>query len=495
MVAARILARCARHIPYGAAAVVSTSCALADEGPTFSVEKVDLKRVTHLQTLGFRSKGGSNAKSFGYAKFISDDDCVLGDVLLKAHAGPREVTGYMRAGPRSELHFDPKETRAAIVTCGGLCPGLNTVTQELYRCLTSQYGVGTVLGAVGGYAGVAAGRWRHLDDDTCDALYARGGTLLETSRGKQDATAMADALEAAGVDALFVVGGDGTIRGASYLCDELDRRSSTISVAAIPKTIDNDIPLIDRSFGFDTAVAEAKRAIDVAVVEARSFPRGLGVVRLMGRDAGFLAVHAALAAPGDVDACLVPEKGFAVDGLFEYVGERLESKGHAILVVAEGVDARVTDAAGNPVDVDGDIGPWLCAAARAHFDGSPGRAAVSLKYVDPSYTVRSQASVPADTIFCSRLAAHACHGAMAGYTAFAVGTVNSHFAEIPLADFENRAAITSVTGRLFQDLVRSTGQPQFTQAADYACDDDLESPSGGCVVTWAGESTTGVQPV
>lgn len=306
---------------------------------------------------------------------------------------------------------------------------------------------------------------------------------------------MADALEAAGVDALFVVGGDGTIRGAALLCEELESRGSKISVAAIPKTIDNDIPLIDRSFGFDTAVAEAKRAIDVAVVEARSFPRGLGVVRLMGRDAGFLAVHAALAAPGDVDACLVPEKGFAVDGLFEYVGERLDAKGHAILVVAEGVDARVTDAAGNPVDVDGDIGPWLCAAARAHFDGSPGRAAVSLKYVDPSYTVRSQASVPADTIFCSRLAAHACHGAMAGYTAFAVGTVNSHFAEIPLADFENRAAITSVTGRLFQDLVRSTGQPQFTQAADYACDDDLESPSGGCVVTWAGESTTGVQPV
>ncbi|KAH8060433.1 6-phosphofructokinase [Aureococcus anophagefferens] len=193
---------------------------------------------------------------------------------------------------------------------------------------------------------------------------------------------MADALEAAGVDALFVVGGDGTIRGASYLCEELESRGSKISVAAIPKTIDNDIPLIDRSFGFDTAVAEAKRAIDVAVVEARSFPSGLGV-----------------------------------------------------------------------------------------------------------------ASVPADTIFCSRLAAHACHGAMAGYTAFAVGTVNSHFAEIPLSDFENRAAITSVTGRLFQDLVRSTGQPQFTQAADYACDDDLESPSGGCVVTWAGESTTGVQPV
>ena len=429
------------------------------------------------------------------AVFVDDDDIVLASAVARVSTGVRSPVAYARAGPRAAVARTGEKVVAAVVTCGGLCPGLNTVTQELYRCLTSQYGVGTVLGAVGGYAGVAAGRWRPLDDATCDALYARGGTLLETSRGKQDAGVMADSLEAAGVDALFVVGGDGTIRGASYLCDELDRRNSKISVAAIPKTIDNDIPLIDRSFGFDTAVAEAKRAIDVAVVEARSFPRGLGVVRLMGRDAGFLAVHAALAAPGDVDACLVPEKGFAVDGLFEYVGERLDAKGHAILVVAEGVDARVTDAAGNPVDVDGDIGPWLCAAARAHFDGSPGREAVSLKYVDPSYTVRSQASVPADTIFCSRLAAHACHGAMAGYTAFAVGTVNSHFAEIPLADFENRAAITSVTGRLFQDLVRSTGQPQFTQAADYACDDDLESPSGGCVVTWAGESTTGVQPV
>lgn len=200
---------------------------------------------------------------------------------------------------------------------------------------------------------------------------------------------------------------------------------------------------------------------------------------------------------GDVDACLVPEKGFALDGedgLLAYVAETLRDNGHAVLVVAEGVDARIVDGQGKTLDVDGDVGPWLCDQFKAYFDGSsPSRRPVSLKYVDPSYTVRSMASVPADTIFCSRLAQHAVHGAMAGFTAFAVGTVNTHFAEIPLADFANRAAICSVSGRLFADLVRSTGQPAFTEAADYECDDDLESPSGGCVVTWRGESATGVK--
>ena len=175
-------------------AVVSTSCALADEGPTFSVEKVDLKRVTHLQTLGFRSKGGSNAKSFGYAKFISDDDCVLGDVLLKAHAGPREVTGYMRAGPRSELHFDPKETRAAIVTCGGLCPGLNSIVKNLVTILEGHYGIQKIYGVSGGYRGFTSVGWDapvELSSDYCERIHHDGGTVLGTSRGGFDAEKIA----------------------------------------------------------------------------------------------------------------------------------------------------------------------------------------------------------------------------------------------------------------------------------------------------------------
>ena len=215
--AARILARCARRLPYGAAAVVSTSCALADEGPTFSVEKVDLKRVTHLQTLGFRSKGGSNAKSFGYAKFISDDDCVLGDVLLKAHAGPREVTGYMRAGPRSELHFDPKETRAAIVTCGGLCPGLNSIVKNLVTILEGHYGIQKIYGVSGGYRGFTSVGWDapvELSSDYCERIHHDGGTVLGTSRGGFDAEKIVEWLKAKHVSQLFVVGGDGTRRAA-----------------------------------------------------------------------------------------------------------------------------------------------------------------------------------------------------------------------------------------------------------------------------------------
>ena len=212
----------------------------------------------------------------------------------------------------------------------------------------------------------------------------------------------------------------------------------------------------------------------------------MGVVRLMGRDAGFLAVHACLAAPGDVDACLVPEKSFSVDALLRYVNEKLDEKDHCILVVAEGVNTRVIDGNG-PVTVDGDVGPWLCAQLKANLES------ISLKYVDPSYAVRSAPSNAADTIFCSRLAQHAAHGALGGSTAFAVGTVNTHYVEIPLQDFANRAAVCAVTGRIFGDLVRSTGQPAFDNDADASCDDSLESPTGGCVVTWDGPSMTGVK--
>ena len=182
----------------------------------------------------------------------------------------------------------------------------------------------------------------------------------------------------------------------------------------------------------------------------------------------------------------MPEKSFSVDALLRYVNEKLDEKDHCILVVAEGVNTRVVDGNG-PVTVDGDVGPWLCAQLKANLES------ISLKYVDPSYAVRSAPSNAADTIFCSRLAQHAAHGALGGSTAFAVGTVNTHYVEIPLQDFANRAAVCAVTGRIFGDLVRSTGQPAFDNDADASCDDSLESPTGGCVVTWDGPSMTGVK--
>ena len=414
--------------------------------------------------------------------FVGDGAAVLASAATEK--GDLIDRAYAAAGPRSQII--PART-CGIVTCGGLCPGLNTVVQELYRCLCTQYFVERVWGFEGGYEGLAKGRRVDLARVLRKKnIYAEGGTLLGTSRPKIPAPELADAVEREALDCLFVVGGDGTMRGAAALSEELQKRNSKCRVAVVPKTIDNDIPLIDRSFGFDTAVTEAKRFIDVASVEARSFPRGVGVVRLMGRDAGFLAVHACLAAPGDVDACLVPEKSFSVDALLRYVNEKLDEKDHCILVVAEGVNTRIIDDQG-PVTVDGDVGPWLCAQLKANLDS------ISLKYVDPSYAVRAAPSNAADTIFCSRLAQHAAHGALGGSTAFAVGTVNTHYVEIPLADFANRAAVCAVTGRIFGDLVRSTGQPAFDNDADASCDDALESPTGGCVVTWDGPSMTGVK--
>ncbi|KAJ8599696.1 hypothetical protein CTAYLR_004761 [Chrysophaeum taylorii] len=406
--------------------------------------------------------------------YVEDDEVVLAKAAV--HLGARErVVAYVRAGPRSRVSLDASAT-CAIVTCGGLCPGLNAVVQEVARCLWTQYGVRRVLGVEGGYAGLVAGRLRLLEPRELRGVYEKGGTILGTSRGRRDPGEMVRVLEAHGVDALFVVGGDGTIRGARAICDALPA-TSAIRVVAVPKTIDNDIPLIDRSFGFLTAVAKAKEAIDTAVIEARAFPRGVGVVRLMGRNAGFLAAHAALAAPGDVDAVLLPEKGFALDPLLDYLGDRLAQNDAAVVVVAEGVNARLRA----DERAISDVGLWLCDKLRDRFKGAD---AVALKYIDPSYAVRACASNAADTILCSRLATNAVHAAAAGFTDCAVGTINAKFALLPLSDLASRASILAVTGRLYADLVRSTGQPEFSDG-DLLCDDaDLETPSGGCFVTY-----------
>lgn len=411
-----------------------------------------------------------------------DGEMVLGKSTLRVGSSGEACTAYTRAGPRARVTLDGKRATCAIVTCGGLCPGLNAVVQEVARCLSMQYGVSNILGVEGGYAGLSRGRLRNLDPYRLKDIYEQGGTVLGTSRGQEDAAEMAKVLEQAGVDALFVVGGDGTMRGARAICEALDSNSA-IRVVAIPKTIDNDIPVIDRSFGFDTAVAAAKEAIDTAVVEARSFPRGLGVVRLMGRDAGFLAAHAALASPGAVDAVLVPEKAFALDPLLDYLAERLVQADAAIVVVAEGLNARLRQ---NETDHTlPDVGAWLCDQIQLRFTGD---AKVAIKYVDPTYAVRAKASNAADTILCSRLATNAVHAAFAGYTDCAVATLNSNFALVPLSHLVNKASIVAVTGHLWADLVRSTGQPDFLSPLvpdDLQCDDIyVETPTGGCVVSY-----------
>lgn len=410
--------------------------------------------------------------------YVGDSDVVLETASVSIEADKvteasvegdrRTMRAFARAGPRASVRLI--SGRCAVVTCGGLCPGLNAVVQEVVRGL-AQYGVSEVLGVRGGYQGLVNGDFFVLDD--VEGWYAMGGTALTTSRGKRDPAAMAKVLEEHEVEALFVVGGDGTMRGARAICAALGDESP-VKVVAVPKTIDNDIPLIDKSFGFDTAVAKAKEAIATAVVEARAFPRGVGVVRLMGRDAGFLAAHAALASPGDVDAVLVPEKGFALDPLLDYLGRRLDERDSAVLVVAEGVNARLSDT--GPLK---DVGPWLCDKIRDKFDDA------SLKYVDPSYMVRAEPPNPSDVILCSRLATNAVHAALAGFTDCAVAMLSGHFAIVPLDHLAHKAEILAVHGHLWADVARSTGQPDFTVEDDQDCDvDAAESPYGGCVVTY-----------
>lgn len=480
--ARRVALQLYRLAPYAAGVAAPTVAATCDGGaePRFRVDSVSVRPVNHLRDLGFASTTKSNVKSFGYAKFISEDDCVLGEVLLKKDAGENHAVAYARAGPRETLHFDPRETRAAIVTCGGLCPGLNSVIKHLVEVLDGHYGVAKVYGIRGGYRGFTSVGWDaplELTVDTVDDIHREGGTALGTSRGGFDEERIIDWLRAKNVNQLYVVGGDGTHRGAYKLAEACVAKGLNIAVAGVPKTIDNDIGIIDRSFGFMTAVSEATRAIEAARTEAEcNKPNGIGVVKLMGRSAGYLAAYATLAS-GDVDLCLVPEVPISLDGprgLLPHLERVIDRKGHAVVVVAEGAGEALlgasaeTDAGGNRKLPP--IGSWLCANIKDHF-AARGKEA-TLKYIDPSYMVRSTKADAGDAYLCMLLSHAAAHGAMAGFTGFTVGLVNARSVMIPIPDL-CAASPRSLrpNGRTWERVLATTKQPgismrhQTTKAA------------------------------
>jgi len=447
--------------------------------------------ITHLKDQGFTSAGLSNQKSFGYAKFISDDDCVLGDVILKKTTDPVRARAYMRAGPRETLHFDPKDTRAAIVTCGGLCPGLNTVVKNLVEILGTRYGVEKVYGIRGGYRGFTAVGWDaplELDAAAVGDVHREGGTVLGTSRGGFDAEKIVDWLKAKRVNQLYVVGGDGTHRGAYKLAELCWEKGVNIAVAGVPKTIDNDIGIIDRSFGFMTAVSEATRAIEAARTEAScNMPNGIGVVKLMGRSAGFLAAYATLASQ-DVDLCLVPEVPIVLDGpsgLLPHLERVVDQKGHAVVVVAEGAGEEVLGASAE-VDAGGNrklppIGTWLKDRITAHFKSLDREA--TIKYIDPSYMVRSVSADASDSYLCMLLAHAAAHGAMAGYTGFTVGLANNRTVMIPIPELAKASPRSlNATGRTWERVVAVTNQPCNTARCDVqqmTSDKAVQAATGG----------------
>ncbi|GLU20879.1 hypothetical protein SLE2022_370560 [Rubroshorea leprosula] len=416
----------------------------------FLDQKVDegfvLEDVPHLTNFlpDLPSYPNPLQKSQAYAivkkTFVSPED-VLAKTIVVQKDSPRGVH-FRRAGPREKVYFKSDEVRACIVTCGGLCPGINTVIREIVCGLNYMYGVSDILGIEGGYRGFYSKNTLTLTPKVVNDIHKRGGTFLRTSRGGHDTQKIVDNIQDRGINQVYIIGGDGTQRGAALIYKEVEKRGLPVAVAGVPKTIDNDIAVIDKSFGFDTAVEEAQRAINAAHVEVESVENGIGIVKLMGRYSGFIAMFATLASR-DVDCCLIPESPFYLegrDGLFEFIELRLKENGHVVIVVAEGAGQEYVaqsmlaseqkDESGNRLLLD--IGPWLSQKIKDHFT-KDNKMPINLKYIDPTYMIRAIPSNASDNIYCTLLAQSAVHGAMAGYTGFTVGPVNSRHAYIPIA--------------------------------------------------------------
>ncbi|MCC6648011.1 MAG: ATP-dependent 6-phosphofructokinase [Polyangiaceae bacterium] len=403
-------------------------------------------------------------------RYTPDDARVVADAEVAGEGATAGAASFEKAGPRERIFFDPAATRVALVTCGGLCPGLNDVIRSAVLQLHHRYGVREVLGFRYGFAGLdpASGHAPvRLGPDEVRHLHERGGTALGSSRGPVDVRVMADTLERLDIQALLTIGGDGTQRGAHALVEELTRRGRHTVVVGVPKTIDNDLLWTDRTFGFDTAVEVARSAIVAAHAEATSAENGVGLVKLMGRDSGFIAAAAARASL-ETNFCLVPEVPIDLEGeggLLDALEARLGARGHALVVVAEGcswmfADAMgARDASGNVRYASGalDVGARLRDAITAHFKarGAP----LTLKYIDPSYMIRGVPANPSDRLFCDALARAAVHAAMAGKTDLVVGRWCGMFTHVPIPVATDGRKQIDPEGTLWLSVVEATGQP------------------------------------
>lgn len=374
-----------------------------------------------------------------------------------------EPPRFDMAGPREKIFFDPSDFACGIVTCGGLCPGINDVIRAIVLSLTHHYGVKTIYGFQYGYEGLVP-KFGHqpvmLTTQVVSQINEMGGTMLASSRGNQDVAVMVDTLERMKIGILFCIGGDGTQRGALAISEEAMRRGLKLSVIGIPKTIDNDISYVQKTFGFETAVSEAKRATYAAHVEAVGSRNGIGLVKLMGRDSGFIAGYSVLV-DNQVNFCLVPEVPFSLNGLLTALKQRLEHRGHAVIVIAEGAGQELFettgehDASGNIKY--GDIGIFLRDAIKDHFNRIGME--INLKYIDPSYSIRSQQANPHDSAFCLLMGHNAVHAGMAGYTGMIVGFWNNQFTHVPIALAVSERKKIDTEGRIWNGVLASTGQP------------------------------------
>lgn len=429
-----------------------------------------------IKTLGKCTIPSPMLEAYGkYSPFVSDDSRVLYDTLLhramERGCGIEALPALEVAGPREKIYFDPSKSRAAIVTCGGLCPGLNNVIRGVTLALNYQYGVKKVYGFMYGYEGFIP-KYKHdvltLTPSVVDAIHEQGGTILASSRGEQSPEAIVDCLDRMDINLLFAIGGDGTLRGAQAIVAEIARRDMNIAVIGIPKTIDNDISFTDTSFGFQTAFSMAIESIRSAHVEAMGAPNGVGLVKLMGRHSGFIACSATLAMP-DVNFTLIPETPFELEGpkgLYEELRKRLERRGHAVIVVAEGAGQNLFSTSGNTLvskktDASGnvrlkDIGLLLRDGIGDWFKhhGIP----INIKYIDPSYLIRSVPASPVDSIYCGQLARNAVHAAMTGRTGMLLGNWKHSFVHVPIQTTISVRKTVDPNGELWRSVLETTGQ-------------------------------------
>jgi 6-phosphofructokinase 1 len=405
--------------------------------------------------------------------FISDDSRVIVDVQTKyiqdAVDTCQALLSFEQAGPREKIYFDPSKLKCAIVTCGGLCPGLNDIIRAVVLELYHIYHVKTIYGIRHGLQGFIPDYGHDILDltpETVADIQDRGGTILGSSRGSQDIGVVVDCLERMSIGILFMVGGDGTLMASKKIAEEIEKRNLKISVVGIPKTIDNDIFLVSRSFGFDSAVDVATLAIKGAHNEAEAYPNGIGLIKLMGRHSGFLAATAALAQQ-DANFVLIPEVDidlYGDNGFLQALENRVKTRNHAVVIVAEGAGQNFFEKKEKKYDPSGnivlqDIGLFLKDKITQWFNSK--NMDVSLKYIDPAYIIRSLAANANDSVFCGLLGRDAVHAGMAGKTKLLISYWNNHYVHVPMEASAGRQKRLDPNGRLWQSVLEATGQDVY----------------------------------
>lgn len=406
------------------------------------------------------------------ANYVNDDECVIYNIETDRDAQTFNFSQsdlIEKAGPRKKIYFNPADITAGIVTCGGLCPGLNNVIRAIVMCLWYQYGVTRICGIRYGYRGFISGfclPFMQLTPEKVMDIHNKGGTILGSSRGYGDhVEEIVDTIEKMNLNVLFTIGGDGTQKGALNISRELNRRGLKIAIVGVPKTIDNDLSFVQKSFGFETAVSEAAKAVASAHTEAENVFNGIGIVKVMGRESGFIAAHTALA-NNDVNYALIPEVPFDLDGengLLSHLETRFKRRHHAVILVAEGAgqDLLATsgafDASGNIKLAD--IGIFLKDKISEYFKKK--QIEINLRYIDPSYIIRSTPANPNDSIYCARLGTNAVHAAMAGKSEMLISLVHDNFVHIPIHLAVSRKNRIDPDEELWRDVVTVTGQPRL----------------------------------